>query len=115
MKYTFLVFLLIVLSLSGVTAQTNSITWEMVSDEPISVFGEQGTWNSTYNEPGAVIYHDGLYHMFVNGYAGFPANTGIGYRTSEDGVNYEWVQDTPLFSRDDVTGNQVAISVNDVI
>lgn len=96
-------------------AQDNEITWELLSDETISPHGERGTYNSTYNEPGAVIYHDGQYHLFMNGYAGFPANTGIGYRISDDGVNYEWASDEPLFSRDDVIGNQVAIAVTDVL
>ena len=96
-------------------AQEETITWELATEETISAYGDSGSWNSTYNEPGAVIYHDGLYHMFVNGYAGFPTNTGIGYKTSEDGVNYEWVSDEPLFSRDDAPGEPVAIAVTDVI
>lgn len=96
-------------------AQEDAISWELATEETISAYGDSGSWNSTYNEPGAVIYHEGQYHLFVNGYAGFPTNTGIGYKTSDDGVNFEWASDEPLFRRDDVPGNQVAIAVTDVI
>ena len=115
MKKLIILFVILLVSIGVIVAQEDEITWELVSDEAISVRGEYGTWNSTYNEPGAVIYHDGLYHLFVNGYAGFPANTGIGYKTSEDGINYEWVTDEPLFRRDDVAGSPVAIATTDVI
>lgn len=112
-----LIITLLMLSLSAVftSAQSDEITWELVSDDPISEHGAAGSWNSVWNEPGAVIYHDGLYHLFVNGYDGYPANTGIGYKTSEDGITYDWVSDEPLFSRDDVAGNPIAIAVTDVL
>lgn len=96
-------------------AQEDGIEWELVSVDAISEHGETGSWNSVYNEPGAVIYHDGQYHLFINGYNGFPANTGIGYRVSSDGINYEWASEEPLFSRDDVIGDPVAIAATDVL
>ena len=45
----------------------DAITWTLVSEEPVSPYGGISDWNSTYNEPGAVIFHDGRYHLFVNG------------------------------------------------
>ena len=115
MKKFVLIAILLLLLIPATIAQEGTITWELVSDEPISPYGDLGEWNSTYNEPGAVIYHDGQYHVFVNGYNGFPANTGIGYRVSDDGVTYEWASDEPLFSRDDVHNDPVAIAATDVI
>ncbi|MEL7436869.1 MAG: hypothetical protein AAFN11_23220, partial [Chloroflexota bacterium] len=115
MKKLIFMLLMLLVTAGFASAQSQQITWEFVSDEPISANGEAGSWNSAWNEPGVVIYHDGLYHLFVNGYDGYPANTGIGYKISEDGVTYEWVSDEPLFSRDDVSGNPVAIAVSDVI
>jgi predicted GH43/DUF377 family glycosyl hydrolase len=115
MKKITLLFVLLLVTISPTLAQDDAITWELVSDEPISAYGERGTWNSTYNEPGAVIYYEEQYHLFVNGYAGFPANTGIGYRVSDDGLDYEWAHDGPLFSRDDAPGDPVAIAVTDVL
>jgi len=115
MKKLLFLLCILVLLVPLSLAQEDEITWELVSEETISPRGEYGSWNSTYNEPGAVIYHDGQYHLFVNGYAGFPTNTGIGYRTSDDGVNWEWASEDPLFRRDDAPGSPVAIAATDVL
>ncbi|HEX9839266.1 MAG TPA: hypothetical protein VGA72_07975, partial [Anaerolineales bacterium] len=40
--------------------------------------------------PGAMVYQDGLFHMFVNGINGFPVPVGVGYAISPDG--YHWMR-----------------------
>jgi hypothetical protein len=52
---------------------------------------------STFIDPGAVIVHDGLFHMFYNGINGFPAPVGVGYATSPDGVTWTRASDEPVF------------------
>jgi predicted GH43/DUF377 family glycosyl hydrolase len=48
-------------------------------------------------DPGAVIVHDGQFHMFYNGINGFPAPVGVGYATSKDGVTWARQADQPVF------------------
>jgi predicted GH43/DUF377 family glycosyl hydrolase len=92
-----------------------AITWTLVSELPVSPVGAPGDWNSTWNEPGAAIYHDGAYHLFVNGYPGFPAANGIGYRISEDGVTYDWVSDEPLLRSEEMPNDPISIAASDVL
>ena len=47
-------------------------------DQPIVPNGEPGTWDDRFTDPGAVIYHDGIFHMFRNGFRGFPAESQWG-------------------------------------
>lgn len=119
MKKHFIIGLMLILLIGGATViaqdEDNAITWTMISDEPLSPYGEIRTWNSNFNEPGAVIYHDEQYHLFVNGYQGLPANNGIGYRVSDDGVNYEWATEDPLLRRDDMPNDPLAIAATDVL
>ena len=55
-------------------------------------------WARAYIDPGAVIYHDGQYHMFFNGIAGWPAAVGVGYATSPDGLHWTVQGSQPVFS-----------------
>ena len=89
--------------------------WEPVSEEPLATAGESGTWNSVYNEPGDVVYIDGEYHLFTTGFPGFPAESGIGYLISDDGINYEWVSEDPIIKTEDVPYAEVAIDTGSVI
>lgn len=57
-----------------------------------------GDWDSSYRDPGAVIYHDGQFHMFYNGINGWPRPVGIGYATSTDGVKWKIQAKEPIFS-----------------
>jgi len=52
---------------------------------------------STFIDPGAVIVHDGQFHMFYNGINSFPARVGVGYATSTDGVTWTRASDEPVF------------------
>jgi predicted GH43/DUF377 family glycosyl hydrolase len=114
-KITFLL-ILVMSTVLLVQAQTNEITWELVSEESISPLGEPGAWNSAWNEPGAAIYYDGQYHLFVNGFpGGIGTNNGIGYRISDDGVNYEWSTDEPILRRDDMPNDPLSIAATDVV
>ena len=61
--------------------------------------GQPGTWDDRYTDPGAVIYYDGMFHMFRNGFREFPAESQMGYVTSSDG--YTWIEqgEDPVGSR----------------
>src|SRR5262245_3436890 len=48
-------------------------------DKPIVSKGQPGTWDDRFTDPGAVIYHDGMFHMFRNGFRDFPAPSQVEY------------------------------------
>jgi predicted GH43/DUF377 family glycosyl hydrolase len=69
-------------------------------DAPVLAHGDANAWDSKYIDPGAVVWHDGQFHMFYNGMAEW-SRAAIGYATSPDGVN--WTRASgPLLQADDV-------------
>ena len=117
-KMMILTLIMMLFFVSVVTAQDDEITiaWELVSEDPVSPVGDIGDWNSTWNEPGAAIYYEEQYHLFVNGYPGsIGNNNGIGYRISDDGVHYEWATEEPLLRRDDMPNDPLSIAATDVL
>lgn len=78
-------------------------------DQPAVTHGEEREdWDNRYTDPGTVIYHDGLFHMFRNGFKGWPASVEIGYLTSEDGLTWTEVTPDPVFWTDDAPFDTVA-------
>jgi predicted GH43/DUF377 family glycosyl hydrolase len=51
----------------------------------------------TFIDPGAVIVHDGQFHMFYNGIDSYPAPVGGGYATSSDGLTWTRPSVEPVF------------------
>ncbi len=66
-------------------------------------------WESAFIDPGAVIYHDGQFHMFYNGISGWPAHVKVGYATSEDGINWTRMSDEPVFTGEGLDYSGVSI------
>lgn len=60
--------------------------------------GTGAVWDSFFRDPGAVVYHDGQFHMFYNGIDGFPRPVGVGYATSPDGIKWTIQAQEPVFS-----------------
>lgn len=61
-----------------------------------------GDWDGRYINPGAMLYHDGIFHMFRNGFLDWPGFVAVGYMTSEDGYEWTAVQDEPVFTSEEV-------------
>lgn len=86
---------------SNSSAETDRIPTEglftLVGDEP--VITPNGTAEATMALafPGAVTYHDGLFHMFHNELEWWPSQVHVFYSTSPDGVSWTRVADEPLF------------------
>ena len=55
-----------------------------------------------FTDPGAAIYHDGQFHMFHNGFTGWPAKVGIFYSTSPDSQSWTAAQETPVLTETDI-------------
>ena len=58
--------------------------------------GPRDSWYATNVEPGAVLHHEGQFHLFFNGLANWPAPNAIGYATSPDGLTWTLAQDEPI-------------------
>lgn len=78
---------------------------------PIVPSGISGEWDSKYINPGAMLFHDGKFHMFRNGFVKWPSFVAVGYMTSEDGYEWTSVQDEPVFTRDEVPYAESAVLV----
>ncbi|MEM7133001.1 MAG: extracellular solute-binding protein [Chloroflexota bacterium] len=68
-------------------------------------------WGSFRTDPGAIIFHDGQYHMFRNVFGGFPGPVEIGYATSPDGIDWTDVTDGPILRSADVESAGIAAVV----
>jgi len=78
-------------------------------DSPIVSKGSSGTWDDRFTDPGAVLYYDGMFHMFRNGFRGFPATSQVGYVTSPDGYTWTKQGDDPVFETSDVSYAKIAM------
>jgi len=84
-------------------------------DKPIVPRGQPGAWDDRYTDPGAVIYHDGMFHMFRNGFRGFPAESQVGYVTSTDGYTWTKQGDEPVFMTMDVPYARIGMFASSVL
>ena len=75
------------------------------------------SWESTFIDPGGVVFQDGQFHMFYNGLSGWPRHVKVGYATSDDGLNWTRMSDTPVFTGEGIeyTGISVFISSANVL
>ncbi len=97
-------------------AQDTTPLFTLYSDQPIVPHGDKSTdWDFQFTDPGAVIYHDGKFHMFRNGFNGWPASVQIGYLTSEDGLKWTEVTPDPVMLTKDVPYAKVAALASDVM
>ena len=88
---------------------TPSPFFSVYSDRPIVPKGQPGTWDDRYTDPGAVLYHDGMFHMFRNGFRGFPAESQVGYVTSPDGYTWTKQGEEPIFKTVEVPYAKIAM------
>jgi predicted GH43/DUF377 family glycosyl hydrolase len=72
------------------TDQLNTSVFHFYENNPVLQRSNNPNWDNQYIDPGAIVYQDGMFHMFFNGINGFPAPVGVGYATSPDG--YEWTR-----------------------
>jgi predicted GH43/DUF377 family glycosyl hydrolase len=84
-------------------------------DEPIVPKGQPGTWDDRFTDPGAVAYHDGMFHMFRNGFRDFPAESQVGYVTSTDGYTWTKQGDDPVLKTSDVPYAKIAMYASSVL
>lgn len=105
---------LAVTSTPQVTA-TPAPFFTVYGDKPIVPKGQPGTWDDHFTDPGAVIYYDGMFHMFRNGFRGFPAESEVGYVTSPDGYTWTKQGDDPIIETKDVPYAKIAMYASSVL
>ncbi len=72
-------------------------------------------WESSFIDPGGVIYHDGLFHSFYNGIETWPAHVRVGYATSSDGRSWDKQSEDWLFTGEGLDWTGTSLFVHDVI
>ncbi len=86
-------------TIEGRIAAANLFTYPATT--AIVPHGPTGSWDGQYTDPGGAVYHDGTYHLFHNGFVGWPAPVSIAHATSTDG--FTWTRATdPIFSGNDL-------------
>ncbi len=84
---------------SNLTATPTAVPppfFEPVQETPVFPRGPEGSWHQDNMEPGAIVHHDGLFHMFFNGIVSWPAKAAIGYATSPDGAAWTLAAANPI-------------------
>ncbi|MGH2582911.1 MAG: hypothetical protein ACRDFQ_08445 [Anaerolineales bacterium] len=64
--------------------------------------GEPDHWTGKYMNPGGIVRHEELFHMFVNAFHDWPGTVSIGFYISPDGYTWERAQDEPIFTSDNI-------------
>jgi predicted GH43/DUF377 family glycosyl hydrolase len=72
-------------------------------------------YHEQYTDPGAVLYHDGQFHMFRNGFTGWPATVWIHHMVSDDGITWTQPSQEPVLLTEDVPFAEVAALASSVI
>ncbi|HEY3473769.1 MAG TPA: hypothetical protein VGK56_04115 [Anaerolineales bacterium] len=82
------------------TDQLEASLFHFYEGNPVLQQSNNTDWDNQFVDPGGMVYHNGMFHMFYNGINGFPAPVGVGYATSEDGFHWTRQTDEPVLSAD---------------
>lgn len=105
-----LLFVLLALAMClSASAQSTALVFELYSDTPVVTHSSRfADWDGYYTDPGAVFYHDGMFHMFRNGFRVWPGSVQIGYLTSPDGFTWTEVSEEPVLLSEQVPFTDLA-------
>ncbi len=113
--FLFLISLFLLLTFTA-SAQDATSLFTLYSDQPVIPHGDKpADWDYQYTDPGALIYHDGKFHMFRNGFNAWPGSVQIGYATSDNGLKWTEVTPDPVMMTKDVPYAKVAALASDVM
>lgn len=69
---------------------------------PIVTHNPSPEIKNLYINPGAVLFHEGKFHMFFNSFTAWPGLVKVGYMTSNDGYHWQMAQDAPVLTTDQI-------------
>ena len=105
--------------LLALTASKQPLNEEIVfmTDQTAPIFenGPSGDWDAFRVDPGAMLFHDGRFHMFYNAFSRWPGEVNVGYASSLDGL--EWTRESPgpVLRTSDVPFALVAITATSTL
>ncbi|MBI5931123.1 MAG: hypothetical protein HY862_17570 [Chloroflexi bacterium] len=108
-------FLWVLVGIPANVRGQDSLHFRVDVDNAAVPHGDTGEWDGTYTDPGTVVFHDGKFHMFRNGFQGWPASVEIGYLTSDDGLTWTEVSPDPVFYTADAPFNVEAALASSAI
>lgn len=85
-----------------------TLSFAVFGQGPVVAHGKTGEWDGRYTDPGAVLFYDGRFHMFRNGFQEWPATVGVAYLTSSDGKTWTAPSDKPVMTTAEVSYARVA-------
>ena len=97
------------------TIPSQTQVFSLYSGRPILRHGSASAWDSTYIDPGAMVFYNGKFPMFFNGITGYPAPVSVGYATSLDGHNWTKVSKSPVLLSSQVRYADLTIFVSSVL
>lgn len=83
-------------------------------DSPFALASDEPVLDINGN-PGAMIYHDGMFHMFANVYDTFLDPVEIHYFTSPDGIAWTQASDEPLLDVSTIDYADYTVFASDVL
>ena len=89
--------------------QGDDPTLPIVTHEPSSEI------SNSYINPGAVVFHEDMFHMFFNSFTAWPGLVKIGYMTSTDGYHWKMAQDAPVLTSDQIPFGDGKADVSSVV
>lgn len=93
---------------NSINAQESDPIFDLQLDSPLIAHHD----DDRGIDGGAVIYHDGLFHMFHNGFRTWPGESVVRYSTSTDGLHWELAAEQPVFTTEDVEYAEVMMAVS---
>jgi predicted GH43/DUF377 family glycosyl hydrolase len=89
------------------TDELNTSLFHFYDGNPVLQQSNNCQWDCLYIDPGAMVYQDGIFHMFFNGIYGFPVPVGVGYATSTDGYHWTRQVSEPVLSAKALSGSNL--------
>jgi len=100
-------------ALAGLPVSLDAFT--LARETPVFPAGAAGSWDAGLVDPGAIVYHDGLYHMLYNGVRLWPSAVDVGYATSSDGETWSRVGAAPVLTTAEVSFARFTIRANSLL
>ncbi len=107
--------LLIALTVGGQARDNSTDGFTIFSQKPIVEHGRNRAWDGRFTDPGAVMFYDGQFHMFRNGFYNWPDMVQIAYLTSKDGLRWTPVAKDPVLKTSDVPYAGIAALASSVL
>ena len=89
---------------------SDGINWSSNYDKPVIVAGNPGNWDDYSVCIGDIIYENGQYKMYYNGFQDQYEKWCIGFALSDDGINWE-KNTTPILTPSDKEFQIIASSI----